>query len=519
MVVAAEIKRSTTPMTFATSFSDAVAMGARGYAQASSSVDSLVNEDHIRLAVTGLSRAGKTVFITSLIQNLLALGQRRNTLPMITRRLTTTAGVNRLRSVTVLSAGAALLPSFDQTRNFAALAADPPAWPNPTTDLAQISLAIEVERKSSFGKRLGTRRLRLDILDYPGEWLLDLPMLDQSFATWSAGTLKLLRQPPRRECSEAFLAFLAMQRPEDRVEDSIVRRGHELFSEALEACRSRHGLRYLQPGRFICPGPRSDAPFMWFFPLESSQSTPGYGTVGALLEERFEAYKRDMRLSFFDSHFAAFNRQIMLVDVLGALYLGKAAFEDTARAIQELGRALRYGTNGMAEAVGAGMLRGASQLLPVAFGLGAGTAGQGVSSRIERAVFVATKADHVPAVQRDNLQNLLRDLATGGDREAIRAGVRVSYEVAASILSTQDGTGRSEGRPVQVVQGVKLGESTVRSFHVGDVPSAIPPESFWAERYLDLPVFRPPPIDANGQAGIPHLNLDRVLDAAIGELL
>src|SRR5262249_3429807 len=39
-------------------------------ADAGKAIDQAVNEDCIRLAVTGLSRAGKTVFITSLIQNL-----------------------------------------------------------------------------------------------------------------------------------------------------------------------------------------------------------------------------------------------------------------------------------------------------------------------------------------------------------------------------------------------------------------------------------------------------------------
>ncbi len=48
-----------------------------------------------------------------------------------------------------------------------------------------------------------------------------------------------------------------------------------------------------------------------------------------------------MRADFFDTHFAAFDRQVMLVDVLGAMYAGQAAFEDTARVIGDLARALR----------------------------------------------------------------------------------------------------------------------------------------------------------------------------------
>lgn len=59
----------------------------------------------------------------------------------------------------------------------------------------------------------------------------------------------------------------------------------------------------------------------------------------------------------------------------------------------------------------------------------------------------------------------------------------------------------------------------MRPFYIGDVPASIPPESFWSDRYIDIPVFRPPPIDPAGQTGIRHLNLDQVLDDAIGDLL
>src|ERR1700712_3382259 len=79
-----------------------------------------VNEDVITLAVTGLSRAGKTVFITSLIQNLLALAAQKDVLPRLTQRLSD-RGVNRLRDVTILPAGASALPHFDHAAKLAGL--------------------------------------------------------------------------------------------------------------------------------------------------------------------------------------------------------------------------------------------------------------------------------------------------------------------------------------------------------------------------------------------------------------
>ena len=42
-----------------------------------------------------------------------------------------------------------------------------------------------------------TASLTLDIVDYPGEWLLDLPLLDKSYEQWSAESLALSREAPR----------------------------------------------------------------------------------------------------------------------------------------------------------------------------------------------------------------------------------------------------------------------------------------------------------------------------------
>jgi predicted YcjX-like family ATPase len=497
-----------------------VAAGLRGLAAGGvAGVERALNEDRIRLAVTGLSRAGKTVFITSLIQNLLALGQGRNTLPRITARLSQN-GLSRLRSIEVMPAGAGVLPFFDYPSKLRNLAASAPSWPPRTEDLAQVSLALEIGRQSALGQKLGSRRIRLDILDCPGEWLLDLPMLDQSYAEWSAQTLALLRTPPRLDCSAVFLALTEDLRAGDRAEESLLSRGHTLYREALHRCRDEHGLRYLQPGRFICPGPNSDAPFMWFFPLSVPPGPPRPGSVAALLQERFTTYQRHVRTSFFDTHFASFDRQIMLVDVLGALYSGRAAFEDTARVIHDLAAALRYGSNTLPRAIAAGMAHGAGQLLPSLLGRAAGGAAQKLSNRrIERVVFVATKADHVPALRRDNVLHLLRSLVDAGAGRSSVDAAGASHRVAASILSTTDGVVRTGETAMEVVHGIVLGEENVRPFFVGDVPASVPPETFWADRFLAIPVFKPPVIDPDGATGIPHLNLDLVLDDVIGDLL
>jgi uncharacterized protein len=359
----------------------------------SSYAKTALNETTVRIAVTGLSRAGKTVFLTSLIHNLLALGRHRDTLPAL-RRCLEADGATRLHSIRVVPAGTASVPRFDYEKKLADLASGTPAWPSRTDNLAQIVLELEIERAGPIAQRLGRRRIRLELLDYPGEWLIDLPLLDQGYAQWSRETLTLLRQSPRRALCAPFLEFLTAVQPNDAADEAMIACGHALYRDALESCR-RLGLRYLQPGRFLCPGPRGDVPLLWFFPIDDAVAYGSRSSLVKLLHGRFEAYKADIRDQFFDTYFTDFDRQIFLVDVLSALHAGKAAFEDVERAITEIARQLRYGTNWLPRPVGKianGALRHWLSNLP----LPARTAGQAAQSvtgrRLERVAFVATKA-------------------------------------------------------------------------------------------------------------------------------
>jgi predicted YcjX-like family ATPase len=46
------------------------------------------------------------------------------------------------------------------------------------------------------------RELTLDIVDYPGEWLLDLPLLRTSYEDWSAETIRLSPARSRQACGK-----------------------------------------------------------------------------------------------------------------------------------------------------------------------------------------------------------------------------------------------------------------------------------------------------------------------------
>ncbi len=441
---------------------------------------SALGQERLRVAVTGLSRSGKTVFITSLLANLLAAGQGKRVLPALEA-----ASGGRLRDVKLVPAVAQTVPRFDLAGHLAALAADPPSWPDRTEDLSTVELTLTLERSSWIGGGLlGDRTVTLELLDYPGEWLLDLPMLSQDYSGWSVATLARLRREPRAAVCAEFLSFADALPAAAPAEEALARRGFNLYRDALRACRDELGMRLLQPGRALNPGPRGEAPILWFFPLPN----PEGGGLADLLRQRFDAYLADQRESFFEPYFRRFRRQAVLVDVLGALHAGRAAFEDTADALSAIAAALRAEESWLDRLLGVGP---------------------------ERVAFAATKADHVPSRQRDALASLLGSLV-GTEGEPASAS---SVHVIASVRCTEDDVATLEGRPVAAVRGVLLENGRSARVYPGEVPLRPPEPGFWQHGFFQMPDFQPPRLDPAGATGVPHLGLDTLLARLIGDLL
>ena len=49
-------------------------------------------------------------------------------------------------------------------------------------------------------------KLSVDIVDYPGEWLLDLPLLGKSYAEFSRDAFEMAALPVRSELSQRLAA-------------------------------------------------------------------------------------------------------------------------------------------------------------------------------------------------------------------------------------------------------------------------------------------------------------------------
>ena len=160
----------------------------RGAERASDAVSEAFFEPALRIGVTGLSRAGKTVFITSLVANLLD----RARLPGLTA-----AAQGRILAAYLQPQPDDTVPRFDYETHLAALTGSAPTWPESTRAVSQLRLSLRVKPGGLLAGFQRPRTIHLDIVDYPGEWLLDLELLDKTYETWAAQTLERLATRPQ----------------------------------------------------------------------------------------------------------------------------------------------------------------------------------------------------------------------------------------------------------------------------------------------------------------------------------
>jgi predicted YcjX-like family ATPase len=466
------------------------------FAQASErlSLGELAGSATVCLAVTGLSRSGKTVFATSLIHNLLSCAHNPNRMPLLG-----VVGERRLIAATIAGASANRLPSFPYRDNIEKMAL--PDWPAPTEGMSEIGVEVRFVPASVLGRLVSEitgspANLTIRIVDYPGEWLLDLPLMAVSYAEWSRATIRLLRKGVRAEIARDFLALLAQHRPEEVAREDVAKQLHDRYCAYLLAARDRHGLSFLQPGRFLCRGTLGDVAFLWFGPLAVGDGIDAFapGTLGALMAERFDVYKREIVARFYEDHFRNYTRQIVLVDVLRALLAGRDAFDDTRLALDAILESFRYGHGGIL-----------SRLL--------------LGPRIDKVLFAATKADHVPDIQRDHLAALLRNMAAFPALEVRSSNAQLDVTALASVISTAEESQEIDGQRVQVVVGRPVGSNKQSKFFVGNVPIRPPRADAWGSPFLNVPVFEPPAIDPAPVDGIAHINLDLALEFLLGDRL
>lgn len=211
-------------------------------------LNALVNrgvDRHLRLAVTGLSRSGKTAFITAMVNQLLNIhaGAR---LPLLSA-----VREERLLGVKRIPQRDFGIPRFTYDEGLAQLYGDPPAWPTPTRGVSEIRLALRFKSNDSLLRHFkDTSTLYLEIVDYPGEWLLDLPMLAQDYLSWSRQMTGLLNGQ-RGEWSVKWRMMCEGLDPLAPADENRLADIAAAWTDYLHHCKQQ-GLHFIQPGALSC---------------------------------------------------------------------------------------------------------------------------------------------------------------------------------------------------------------------------------------------------------------------------
>jgi uncharacterized protein len=448
----------------------------------------------LRLGVTGLSRAGKTVFITALVQALLK-GAR---LPVFDAH-----AKGRISRCYLEPQPDDDVPRFPYEQNLDLLTGESRIWPEGTSRISQLRLTIEYEPQGLIARNLHGGKLHLDIIDYPGEWLLDLPLMAQSYAQWSSSTLAAARQLPRLTHAGEWLSHVSQHAATNPADEQVAVAAAQRFTAYLARCRETDvALSTLPPGRFLLPGDLAGSPLLSFAPLDcQADEAFAPNTLGALMQRRYDSYVAKVVRPFFFGHFARLDRQIVLVDALTALNAGPAAVGDLRKALADVLGCFRTGSN---------------SLVSELFG-----------RRVDRVLFAATKADLLHHTGHDRLENILRLLV---DEAATRAGnAGAAYEVAAmaAIRTTREATLKQKGEALPCIVGTpqageQLGDlvfdgSKEAAIFPGDLPEdAKAALDGRMEGKLNFVRFRPPPL-ANGS--FPHIRLDKAVEFLLGDRL
>jgi predicted YcjX-like family ATPase len=447
-----------------------------------------VFEPVVRLGVTGLARSGKTVFITSLVANLLDRGR----MPQLAG-----AADGRIEAAFLQPQPDQLVPRFDYERHLAAMTGSAPTWPESTRAISELRVSLRVRPHGLLAGLQGARTVHLDIVDYPGDWLLDLGLMDKSFAQWSAEVLG--RIETRDEAAE-FLGLMGAMDGADDLDEPKAQDLAAAFAEYLQAARES-GYSDCTPGRFLLPGDLAGSPVLTFATLTPVENA-GKSSLWRAFEKRFEAYKAQVVKPFFRDHFARIDRQVVLVDALGAIHAGPRALED-----------LRGGLADTLSAFRPGRAAWLTRLLG--------------ARRVEKILFAATKADHLHHSQHPQLTSIMQALTREAADRAQFAGAETAALSLASLRATVEETVTYEGAALDCVRGRLLADGRQAAFYPGQLPqdpnvllnAARLGADGWLDQDYQIMRFAPAAHSLRPGEGPPHIRLDRAAQFLLGDVL
>ena len=443
------------------------------------------------IGITGLSRSGKSTFITSLMNQLL---QHENA---------SLAGFSpvlgeRLLGVKMHPLTDSQIPAFPYLENYRCLTEQPPQWPASTTDICGCLLELRLSRA---GRRINPLKaeqfsLFLEIRDYPGEWLLDLPLRNMDFARWSAQCQAQFQQPPRSTLLGDLYSRLEQLDPLAPVDEVVLADLHRCFVQFLHDCKYQSSsLSLIQPGRFLLPGEGVNDQWLNFVPLlgthrysEDELKNAPKNSYFKHCQRNYQGYVKHLVEPFYKHFFSRIDRQLVLVDVVSALNAGPAYLDDMRQALTSITESFSYGSQNRL-----------SQLF---------------KPKIDKVIFAATKIDQVLSEDHDAVRQLLGVIVKQAYKSAQHQGIHPVCEATAAVRSSREIKYQGD----RGIAGYSEDGQLIGYIHP-TIPTRIPEGAQW-QPFLDwqIPLLNPPQgLSFANQDVLPHIRLDSILNELIGD--
>lgn len=418
-----------------------------------------IKKKRYKIAITGLSRVGKSVFITSFIDQLLF----RDKIPFITNKR---------------AFRATLLPPDTKAKRFDYYSfikqiKKEHSWPSGTSEITTTRVHIERKNPSLFQNS----SFELEIVDYPGEWLLDLCLLELSFKQWSEEALEWLERI-NDEDAKGYLALL-----KEDVEASVLIRA---YKSLLFRLRDKN-FTNLTPGRFIMPKDLENDPILEFAPLAPTHSLEDE------FSQKYDRYVSEIVKNIQLEHFRDFDRQIVLVDVIKALQNGYGCYSDMKAGLSKIVSLYDHKKHGLLRRL--------------------------FTPTISRVVFGAPKCDLLSISQHQNYKALLLEMVKPYIEELSFSGIKSSSHVFASMKCTESVKSKYQGRTLSYIRGINPETKKLQDHYPGEIPPTFPHKNRWDSEEYDYIEVLPPQKEYRDDEALEHINMDEIIDALIGDLL
>lgn len=106
-------------------------------------------------------------------------------------------------------------------------------------DISGVLIEIQLKNGDTWTGKPSYKSVYVEMRDYPGEWLVDLPMRNMNFAEWSRFIATQLQQEPRKSIVENPFAALSAINPFVEYDGPTILKLRQLYCDFLMRCKNQ----------------------------------------------------------------------------------------------------------------------------------------------------------------------------------------------------------------------------------------------------------------------------------------